>query len=836
MSADFSNISWPGWETVDLIGRGSFGAVYKIERKVFNDTEKAALKVISIPQNSSDIEEMYSDGYDNESITSTFQSHLESIVAEYSLMRKMNGCANIVNCDDVRYVQHDDGIGWDIFIKMELLTPLAKSLSGEISDDMVIKIAKDMCRALELCKKHGIVHRDIKPQNIFVSEHGDYKLGDFGIAKTVEKTTGGTKIGTYKYMAPEVYNNQPYGSAADIYSLGLVLYWLLNERRMPFLPLPPAKLRAGQDEDARHRRLSGEALPEPAHGSDELKRIVLKACAYDTQDRYSSAALMLDDLNRLTGEVIVAGAVASVDGDETEQQEDELTTGPVFAGTKERNAESKDGDIDATIGPVFSRDTTLEEQASEKLDRPKKEKALFIKYALFALCAVAVVIIILLLLKTCTGPAPSATDETTSSGEDTSSTTGDTTGESTGMQQVDWSDWQDSLPDYVTAEDYEIEEQVLYRSRTQETTSSTTQNTMDGWELYHTANSNGDYGSWSSWSTQKVTASETREVETQQQYRYRIKETTTSSAASKNGWELYNTTYALGDYGNWSNWSTTAVTPNDSRQVETKKQYSYREKETTTSTNSSLSGWTLYDTTYGAWGNTQTTTTKPTESDTLRITATTQTGWGYYHYCNYYYNGGNNWNVDSIQHGNPSYWHGYTSSIALPAVAFQDQGGQQAYGGTGSGAHHCDYNFYIWFRNPGADTYTYTYETRTKTNHFYKWSDKWSTWSDTSVSSSSDREVKTQTLYRYRDREQIPTYHFWRWGVWSGWSANAVSETSDRDVESATYYRYRDKVTETTYYFRKWSDWSEYSEIVATPSETTEVETKTQYRYKSKED
>ena len=91
MSEDFKNISWPGWETVRLIGRGSFGAVYEIERKVFDETEKAALKVISIPQNSGDIDDMYSDGYDEESITSTFQSHLKSIVAEYSLMRKMNG-------------------------------------------------------------------------------------------------------------------------------------------------------------------------------------------------------------------------------------------------------------------------------------------------------------------------------------------------------------------------------------------------------------------------------------------------------------------------------------------------------------------------------------------------------------------------------------------------------------------------------------------------------------------------------------------------------------------------------------------------------------------------
>lgn len=357
MNENQNTVFWPGWKTIRLIGRGSFGTVYEIERDVFGHTEKAALKVISIPNSSAEIDELYNEGFDSNSITQRFRSYLEDIAKEYSLMSEMKGHTNIVYCDDLRYIQHDDGMGWDIYIKMELLTPLPKILGNGFSEKLVIKLGLDMCNALALCKSKNIVHRDIKPQNIFVSESKDFKLGDFGIAKTAERTTSGTKTGTYKYMAPEVYNNQPYGHAADIYSLGIVLYWLLNERRTPFLPLPPQVPTATDEDRAREYRFLGYPIPEPLHGSMELKRIVLKACAFDPEDRYKNAAEMRKDLLALVG----SGKYASQSKDIQPPAEDTLAV-----QMAEIDTERTIGDFERTHGErtqsektvgAFSKDT-----------------------------------------------------------------------------------------------------------------------------------------------------------------------------------------------------------------------------------------------------------------------------------------------------------------------------------------------------------------------------------------------------------------------------------------------------------------------------------------------
>jgi len=282
-----------------MLGEGSFGKVFRAEREDFGRVYKAAVKIITIPQNQSEIINARAEGMSDESVIKYFRGFIEEIVSEFALMSELKGTANIVNYEDHAIVKHSTGIGWDILIRMELLTPLLQhSTEQNFTRHDVIKLGSDICRALELCQKFNIIHRDIKPDNIFISKLGDFKLGDFGIARTVEKTTSGlSKKGTYNYMAPEIYRGDAYGSSVDIYSLGIVLYRLLNDNRNPLMPEYPAPITHTDRERALVQRISGAVLPPPKNADGRLAEIVLKACAYNPKDRYSSPMLMREELN-----------------------------------------------------------------------------------------------------------------------------------------------------------------------------------------------------------------------------------------------------------------------------------------------------------------------------------------------------------------------------------------------------------------------------------------------------------------------------------------------------------------------------------------------------------
>lgn len=287
------------WQIKEFIGRGSYGQVFLIEKEDVSGSYLAAMKVISVPEEQGQTNSEMTFGMTEENLSEYYKDIVNSIVSEFKIMEKFKWCANVVSYDDHEIRKHPDGIGCDIYIRMELLKPVTAHFNGrDYEEKEVVKLGIDICRALELCHKNNIIHRDVKPANIFISKNGDFKLGDFGVARTFEKTVGDFSVkGTFDYMAPEVQLRKPYGPSADIYSLGTVLYKMMNHGRIPFLPPYPEKLRAGDYDIALQKRLTGEEIPAPAAASRAFAAVIKKACESDPEKRYKDVSEMLCDLN-----------------------------------------------------------------------------------------------------------------------------------------------------------------------------------------------------------------------------------------------------------------------------------------------------------------------------------------------------------------------------------------------------------------------------------------------------------------------------------------------------------------------------------------------------------
>lgn len=286
---------WPEWTIVKQLGRGSYGTVYEAVRKDEYGLEShAAIKIISIPQDESEVDSLRSEGLSAMDASVYLRNIVTDFVREIQLMESFKGVQNIVSVEDYKVLEKKDQIGWDIFIRMELLTPFNDYLTDRtMTEQEAIKLGCDICTALELCETRQVIHRDIKPENIFVSSFGDFKLGDFGVARSLENLTSSLSTkGTYSYMAPEVEKGQPYDATVDQYSLGLVLYRLMNRNRLPFLNTEKQLLSPNERKMAVRRRLDGETLPPPSEASPALAEIILRACSPLPENRFASAAEM----------------------------------------------------------------------------------------------------------------------------------------------------------------------------------------------------------------------------------------------------------------------------------------------------------------------------------------------------------------------------------------------------------------------------------------------------------------------------------------------------------------------------------------------------------------
>ena len=283
------------WYIEEKLGEGSYGAVYKIRSTDYNGKSYySALKVISIPKDENERAEVELLCGTEENTRNYFQEQLNRFETEIELMNQFKGKTNIVSYEDHEIIPREgDQIGFDVFVRMELLEDLRKiqRTNAELLNNQIeiIHIGKDICNALEICMEHNIIHRDIKPGNIMRSKDGDYKLGDFGVARNLDSTSTMTKVGTLSFMAPEVENADSYDERADIYSLGMVLYELLNNNRAPFLPVGTQAVTATDKETARDLRMHGEQFPLPMCADRCLGEVVVKACAYAPEDRYQTA-------------------------------------------------------------------------------------------------------------------------------------------------------------------------------------------------------------------------------------------------------------------------------------------------------------------------------------------------------------------------------------------------------------------------------------------------------------------------------------------------------------------------------------------------------------------
>jgi len=263
------------YEIQQLLGRGGMGAVYKARDRELD--REVALKVIR-PELAHD-----------EQVLHRFKREL--ILARQVTHRNVIRIYDLGSAEGFKFISME-------YLEGRSLSSLLKERVKLPAEDAVT-IIKQVCEGLAAAHAQGVVHRDLKPQNIMVDAQGRVVLMDFGIARSVESTTGmtrtGSLLGTPAYMSPEQAKSEPVDARSDIFSLGIIFYELLTGQ-IPF-----------QSETAMGsllKRCQEQAVP-PARIDATIPAVIseitLKALATRPADRYQSAADMLNDLERRQG-------------------------------------------------------------------------------------------------------------------------------------------------------------------------------------------------------------------------------------------------------------------------------------------------------------------------------------------------------------------------------------------------------------------------------------------------------------------------------------------------------------------------------------------------------
>lgn len=263
------------YELVEKVGEGGMGLVYKAKDHLLN--RFVAVKILK-PELTED--EEFINKFKKESLSSASLSH-----------------PNIVNIYDVGV---EDGIYYIVmeFVKGKTLKQVIKEKAPMLYSE-VISISRQICLALEHAHNNNIVHRDVKPQNILITQDGIVKVTDFGIARASSSSTltnTGSVIGSAYYISPEQARGGYTDGKADIYSLGTVMYEMATGR-VPFQGESPVvvALKHIQEEVVKPSEINPDV---PA----ALEDIILKALEKNSSSRYETAAAMIKDLDRASAD------------------------------------------------------------------------------------------------------------------------------------------------------------------------------------------------------------------------------------------------------------------------------------------------------------------------------------------------------------------------------------------------------------------------------------------------------------------------------------------------------------------------------------------------------
>lgn len=269
------------WTVESKIAEGRHSKVFRVKRTTDGEAEYQCLKTVKFPSGDEELSRVISSGlYQN--IGQYLEEVEMNVIQSMDKMLTLRTNPNIVRFDDYTIIKESSC--FHLVILMELLTPMSDYLKiDSVSQNDAIDLGCDICAALQGFREAGIIHHEVKPENIYVDSNGNFKLGDFGISKTRYGEQGVVS----SYIAPELYKEDEPDCNSDVYSLGILLYKLLNNNRLPFLPSYPAPVSIDDRENAFAKRMRGDLFPAPSGATSQLANVLYKAAAFRSSERFS---------------------------------------------------------------------------------------------------------------------------------------------------------------------------------------------------------------------------------------------------------------------------------------------------------------------------------------------------------------------------------------------------------------------------------------------------------------------------------------------------------------------------------------------------------------------